>query len=521
MYCRHCGLPINDDSLYCFSCGTKVNSNSQEITPVNIPTNSRKKLPKINRRTIIIVAAVLLAIVLLAIVVPKIISLVQNKEALHEAPVSAAVEDGASYADDTLEADDGLSVHDADIIESEETEDYESEKVKNEKEDSMADDFAEGDETNDGNVSDNIYETWVKIPIESAYATSTLYTESVDGMSYEVANLIDGDMKTTWCEGEDDLGVGQMITLHFPEKHSVVAVRIFDGFLKTKRRYAINGKVSDVNILSDRLNVSQKLTVMDMPETEEEFKADQLGDTIVYIPEGYETDELTLVIMDAVAGTKYDDVGISDITVYEKKSSVRAYDNILSDIRECICDGTLDMEMTGYSGITEVSYAYSETDCLSNIGFMVSDIDQNGTDELIIAEKDYDGKYQRILAVYTMMGDEPILLFEGWSRNRYYLLPDGRIYNEGSSGAAYTEYAVYNISADGLNLETVEAYFTDYDATGEWSWFSSKTNSWDPEEAEWLGQDFEDDMEFYYNQAMIMDMTSLLEYVPEELMVRE
>lgn len=57
--------------------------------------------------------------------------------------------------------------------------------------------------------------------------------------------------------------------------------------------------------------------------------------------------------------------------------------------------------------------------------------------------------------MYTLHDDKPVLLIEGWARNRYYLLNDGTIYNEGSSGAAYTSFGIYRISEDGSRMEDV------------------------------------------------------------------
>ena len=75
--------------------------------------------------------------------------------------------------------------------------------------------------------------------------------------------------------------------------------------------------------------------------------------------------------------------------------------------------------------------------------------------EVIIADTGPAGWNNRILLMYTLHDDKPVLLIEGWARIRYYLLNDGTIYNEGSSGAAYTSFGIYRISEDGSRMEDV------------------------------------------------------------------
>ncbi len=72
------------------------------------------------------------------------------------------------------------------------------------------------------------------------------------------------------------------------------------------------------------------------------------------------------------------------------------------------------------------------------LGYLIKDIDGNGTDELIFggnAEGSttwYDGI---IYDIYTISDGELVHVLDGWERNRYFLCENGVIANEGSGSA--------------------------------------------------------------------------------------
>ena len=85
-------------------------------------------------------------------------------------------------------------------------------------------------------------------------------------------------------------------------------------------------------------------------------------------------------------------------------------------------------------------------------------MDGNGIEELIIADtmQDDGGPWDnRILLMYTLHDDKPVLLIDGWARNRYYLLKDNTIYNESSSSAADTTFSTCRIAEDEISLEII------------------------------------------------------------------
>ena len=96
-----------------------------------------------------------------------------------------------------------------------------------------------------------------------------------------------------------------------------------------------------------------------------------------------------------------------------------------------------------------------EPDCvvhsMENDGYMLKDLNQDGNDELIILAKGsltasrFENFGDMVYAVYTLQNDKPVRVLESWTRSRNYLCADGGIYNEGSDGAAYSTWCVYDI----------------------------------------------------------------------------
>ena len=80
-----------------------------------------------------------------------------------------------------------------------------------------------------------------------------------------------------------------------------------------------------------------------------------------------------------------------------------------------------------------VSYATSP----SELGYALLDLDNDGTDELIIAN---DAERQVIYDLYSLVDGKLVHVFTGWDRNSYELREGYRILNIGSNGAASADY---------------------------------------------------------------------------------
>lgn len=147
---------------------------------------------------------------------------------------------------------------------------------------------------------------------------------------------------------------------------------------------------------------------------------------------------------------------ITELPIETKSETVipEVYTDYLDMLSECCESKDLEMinrlpshsdkEYGEYTGIKEVIMS-SDTP-LTDVGYAYIDLDGDSVYELIIM--DISGKVislePRILEIYTCYNDEIHNVISSWARNRWTLLSDFSLYNEGSSGASYNAYGYFN-----------------------------------------------------------------------------
>ena len=157
-----------------------------------------------------------------------------------------------------------------------------------------------------------------KLRIVGASATSELNVASKDNATYIATNACDGDFTTAWVEGVAGNGEGQSITLYLDGVHNISRLKIYNGYLKTKRRYVINGKATSVTI--DYGNGYIQTVHMHnhpFPEEEKNFEPYELNFTAVIPEQEVSTDAITIIIDEADAGSLYEDTAISEVFIFE------------------------------------------------------------------------------------------------------------------------------------------------------------------------------------------------------------
>ncbi|MBR3997584.1 MAG: hypothetical protein IKI93_04490, partial [Clostridia bacterium] len=97
-------------------------------------------------------------------------------------------------------------------------------------------------------------------------------------------------------------------------------------------------------------------------------------------------------------------------------------------------------------------------------GCMIRDLSGDGVPELLIgsaAGEEYDAVAgTMIYALFTISDGQPKLTLEGAYRNAYCILEDGSIFNQGSGGAIYSIFGLYDLTADGTALTCRDYWFT-------------------------------------------------------------
>ncbi len=89
----------------------------------------------------------------------------------------------------------------------------------------------------------------------------------------------------------------------------------------------------------------------------------------------------------------------------------------------------------------------------SHVGYAKRDLDGNGTEELIVAGIGYDIPEEPFLfEIFTLENGTPVSVGRSQARSRLFLMQDNKLYNEGSSGAASSNFSVLQLSGSQLRF---------------------------------------------------------------------
>ncbi len=168
---------------------------------------------------------------------------------------------------------------------------------------------------------------------------------------------------------------------------------------------------------------------------------------------------------------------------------------------------------------------------LNEIGYCIEDISGDGIPELIIGViRRNENRGTRIISLYTMVDGEALIARNGkariigWGRNRYYLLGEGLLYHEGSSGAQYSFHSIEQISKDGTSVKTLEVFATYiyengvpcfgnyhliYDEDGDYT-VEEKDKNDNSDKSEWRSRSE------CMNRTLILDLIPMSEYKPSQ-----
>lgn len=161
------------------------------------------------------------------------------------------------------------------------------------------------------------------------------------------------------------------------------------------------------------------------------------------------------------------------------------YGKVIAAVRECIENKEL-LVPEGYG----FSAALITTGRSMTQGYLIKDIDGDGTEELILGAngKEPGNAWDGIIFnIYTVSDGELVRVLNGWERNRYYFCENGMIANEGSSGAAKSDYSYFTF--EGGKLHLVESVIYDGMKDTENPWFYSTESEYDAENAESISEE--------------------------------
>lgn len=112
---------------------------------------------------------------------------------------------------------------------------------------------------------------------------------------------------------------------------------------------------------------------------------------------------------------------------------------------------------------------------VSDVGYYITDIDGNGTNELIIGNMTLEGEnYKEMFYdLYTTVGNNPVLLSSSGERDCYYWCMDGTIAEFGSSSALESSWHYYRFEGDELILRESVFFDAYYDENNPWFYSTS------------------------------------------------
>lgn len=148
---------------------------------------------------------------------------------------------------------------------------------------------------------------------------------------------------------------------------------------------------------------------------------------------------------------------------------------------------------------------------VNRIGYCLLDVDNNGVEELLIGQSGNDGSVGILYALYTMEGDERILIASSGELRSYYLCTDNTIAYECFSGPSNCYWSYYNLN--GAQLEAKETVLFDSEYDEENPWFYSNTDAWE-EDLEPITEDYADAVRNAYEYKKI-SLISLAEIAAE------
>lgn len=175
---------------------------------------------------------------------------------------------------------------------------------------------------------------------------------------------------------------------------------------------------------------------------------------------------------ECVSWTKLDNKELFDEETQETTDvDYGVYDDFICRLKTEISEESWDSlyDYVEKHGLSYELYPYINDDYGITAGYLQTDIDGDGVDELILGTTSPDttesgepwsyNNDDQIYDLFTIRDGKLLHVIEGWCRNRYYICGDGVIANEGSGGSATGELMFYKYNKG--EMELIEGVYWD------------------------------------------------------------
>lgn len=123
--------------------------------------------------------------------------------------------------------------------------------------------------------------------------------------AYHPGYLFDGRLDFGWVEGVKGPGIGESMTLTFAAPVTLTAIEVWNGYQRSEDHFKKNARAKKVTLTVDGVEPLE-LTLKDAQ-----------GSQKLALPKPVSTRSLTLTIKEAYPGTKYDDLVLSELRVWD------------------------------------------------------------------------------------------------------------------------------------------------------------------------------------------------------------
>lgn len=149
-----------------------------------------------------------------------------------------------------------------------------------------------------------------------------IHSSSELGSRYSPRMMFDGKLSTPWSEGVVGIGKGEWIEVEFTKPVNVGAVYIVNGLVKSKKLYDKNGKVLKLKIeelpsKKSAYGFEERVVELEVKDFEDPMNVpmSSLADQLLDLGEGRQISGFRFTIEDAVKGSIYEDICISEIYI--------------------------------------------------------------------------------------------------------------------------------------------------------------------------------------------------------------
>lgn len=158
------------------------------------------------------------------------------------------------------------------------------------------------------------------------------------------------------------------------------------------------------------------------------------------------------------------------------KTAEELYDPIILKYKDAISK-KLNFDQVANMGVSELCAYFEGSADLAKVGYLIEDIDDNGTPELLIGNINGDEYLDFcVLEMYTIDNGKAVSVFQSYERNMFFSLKNGEFENMGSSSAFYSTDTIYTLAGNGKDLKLKEGLIFDSESKGKDHWFKTKDN---------------------------------------------